>query len=79
MAYCSKCDREVGIEKSSRAIVIFGCLILGVIVPLWIITLPIFWGIAFITAIIPRKRKCGVCKSPIGLFKNQQKKVVQTG
>lgn len=69
MAFCTVCDREVGIEKKSRAVWIIGFLILGLIVPLWIITLPLFWGIAFLMMILPRQAKCGICKSPVAASK----------
>ena len=65
MAFCNICDREVGVEKKSRAIWIIGFLILGLIVPLWFITLPLFWFMALLAAILPRQAKCGICKSPI--------------
>lgn len=65
MAFCKICDREVGVEKKSRAIWIIGFLILGLIVPFWFITLPIFWFMALLAAILPRQSKCGICKSPI--------------
>ena len=65
MAFCKTCNREVGIEKQSRAIWVIGFLILGLIVPLWIITLPFFWGLAFLAMILPRTKKCGICKSNI--------------
>lgn len=65
MAFCHTCNREVGVETSSRAIWIIGFLILGLIVPLWIITLPLFWGAALMAAVLPRARKCGICKSPV--------------
>jgi len=65
MAFCKTCGREVGIEKQSRAIWIIGFLILGLIVPFWPITLPLFWGLAFLAAVLPRKRKCGICKSDL--------------
>ncbi len=65
MAFCKICDREVGIEKKSRAIWIIGLLILGAVLPFWIVTLPLFWGLALLAAIIPRKKTCGICKSSI--------------
>ena len=65
MAHCHTCQREVGVEKSSRAVWIVGLLILGLIEPLWPITLPLCWGAAFFAAVIPRARRCGICKSPM--------------
>lgn len=65
MAFCKSCNREVGIEKKSRAVWIIGFLILGLIIPLWLITLPLCWGIAFLAAVIPREKVCGICKTSI--------------
>lgn len=65
MAFCKVCDREVGVEKKSRAVWIIGFLVLGLLVPLWPVTLPFFWFLAFLAAILPRKSNCGICKSPI--------------
>lgn len=65
MAFCNACDREVGVEKKSRAVWIIGFLVLGLVLPFWILTLPLFWGIALIMAIVPRKQLCGICKTPL--------------
>ncbi len=65
MAYCKVCERDVGVEKQSRAVWIIGFLVLGLIVPLWIVTLPLFWSLAFLAAVLPRQKKCGICKSAL--------------
>lgn len=48
MAFCKSCDREVGVERKSRAVWIIGFLVLGLLVPLWPVTLPILWSIALL-------------------------------
>lgn len=63
MAFCEKCNREAGVVKKSRAAWIIGFLILGLIIPLWIISLPFFWGLALLMALIPRSKMCGICKT----------------
>ena len=65
MAFCKVCDREVGVEKNSRAIWIIGFLILGFMQPFGSISIPVCWGIAFFLVILPRNTKCGICKSPL--------------
>jgi len=65
MAFCTICDREVGAEKKSRGVWIIGFLILGLIIPFWFITLPLFWFMALLAVILPRQAKCGICKSPL--------------
>ena len=62
MAFCKKCNREVGAEKVSRVGWIIGFLIIGLLVPLWPVTLPLFWGMALVAAVFPRTKKCGICK-----------------
>ena len=47
MIFCKHCNRDVGVEIESKAIIIAVLVIVGLLFPLWIITLPIFWGIAF--------------------------------
>jgi len=67
-AYCTACKRNVGVrmDKASTA---EGCIVplvfffLGLIVPLWPITLPILWGIAIFIMIWTRvglKRRCSI-------------------
>lgn len=63
MAFCKSCDREVGVERKSRAVWIIGFLVLGLLVPLWPVTLPILWSIALLLAVLPNKKVCGICKT----------------
>ena len=65
-AYCPNCRRNVGVEKKRSCgavglIVVF--IILGLIVPLWFISLPIFWGLALITFLFSGAKRCGICSS----------------
>ncbi|AJI55196.1 hypothetical protein LA56_1384 [Francisella philomiragia] len=64
-AFCNLCKREVGIETKSRAVIVILLIILGLVIPLWIITLPICWITAVVIALKPKKKLCGICKSPI--------------
>jgi|TARA_B110000908_G_C10126407_1_gene390087 hypothetical protein len=61
--YCDKCDRDVGTEKDSKMITILVLLVFGLLCPLWLITLPIFWGIAIYLALKNKSIKCGICKN----------------
>ena len=63
MAYCALCNREVGIDKQRPWLSTLLLVILGLIVPLWPITLPLFWGLAILNMLIRTKSGCGVCKS----------------
>jgi hypothetical protein len=63
--YCNKCKRDVGTETDSRIIVILILIVLGLLVPLWLITLPLLWGIALYLACKNKNIKCGICKNII--------------
>jgi len=65
MAFCKVCDREVGVEEKSRSGLIIGFIILGLVVPIWFITLPIFWGLALLMFFLPKKKHCGICKASL--------------
>ena len=65
MAHCKCCNREVGIESKRPWVPVVILGILGLIVPLWIITLPLFWGLALLLLLTKSKRVCGICKTPL--------------
>lgn len=64
IGYCSLCEREVGVVKEPFGCLFWLCILLGVVTPLWPITLPFFWLIAFGVS-LSRKRICGLCSSPL--------------
>mgnify|MGYP000610318354 CR=1 FL=1 len=61
--YCDKCDRDVGTETDSKIILILVLIVLGLLFPLWLITLPLFWGIALYLALKTKNIKCGICRN----------------
>jgi hypothetical protein len=70
LRYCPNCQQNVTVGQESGSCI--GCvvcplfLILGLIIPLWPITLPICWAIAFLSLFLntsPPKR-CPICKTP---------------
>lgn len=63
MKYCTLCAREVGVEKVRPTLSTAILIILGLIVPLWPLTLPLFWGLAIINWVLRSTKVCGVCKS----------------
>lgn len=63
MAYCQLCKRAVGVEKKRPILSTIIFIILGLIVPLWFITLPFFWGLAVLNWLIRSRSVCGVCRS----------------
>lgn len=73
VVYCPNCRRNVGVEKKPNTVVgcaiPVACLILGLIVPLWPITLPLFWftGGAFILIgrVLLAKQSCRLCGTPL--------------
>ena len=61
--YCNLCERNVGVEKVRPLFSTIVLLLIGLIFPLWPITLPFFWFIAFLNYILRTKKVCGVCKN----------------
>ena len=61
--YCNLCERDVGTEKVRPLLSTIVLLVLGLIIPLWPITLPFFWVLAFLNYIIRTKIVCGICKN----------------
>lgn len=62
--YCCNCNQNVGVKKERSCgtiglIVTF--FILGLIVPFWFISLPIFWGLSLVVFIFSGKKTCGKC------------------
>jgi len=64
MPYCKLCDREVGVGKKRPVFSTLFLFALGLVVPLWPITLPLFWGVAFVNLLLRTHKVCGVCQSP---------------
>lgn len=69
--YCPACKRNVGLKTISSqgmgCLISVALLILGLIIPLWIITLPICWFAAFVAAIWPvffKRKVCAICGAP---------------
>ncbi len=60
--YCNLCERDVGIEKVRPLFSSIVLLFMGAIVPLWPVTLPLFWGLAFLNYFLRTKKVCGICK-----------------
>jgi hypothetical protein len=60
-AYCPNCQQNVGTiyDLNGWAIVYF---ILGVLIPLWLISLPLFWWLAYSNR--HGQRRCGICRTP---------------
>ena len=63
--FCELCDRDVGLLEAKPLIAIIIFIILGLVIPVWIITLPIFWGIAIFLYLKRGKKHCAICKSPV--------------
>lgn len=63
MAYCKLCNREVGLRKNKPTLSTALLVILGLMVPLWPITLPFFWGLAILNYVIRSSKVCGLCSS----------------
>lgn len=69
--FCPNCDQNVTIIQEagnkSGCIVATLLLILGLIIPLWPITLPICWVTAFVVAIATNRKpplSCPICRTP---------------
>ncbi len=59
---CPNCQRETGLTYDLNPWSI-GLFVLGLIVPLWPITLPLFWILAYVNR--RGTRRCGLCKTPM--------------
>jgi len=64
MAHCHVCEREVGVVREPVSIMVWLLIILGLIIPFWIITLPICWGAA-LGKYSRRTHQCGLCRTEI--------------
>lgn len=65
MSYCKPCDREVGIKTQRPIIVVSILFILGLVIPFWLITLPLFWIAAAAYFFIKSKKTCIICQGVI--------------
>jgi len=70
--YCPNCERNVGV-RYERGGYILGCAIpgacfvLGLIVPLWPVTLPAFWGVGLLSLLLGSAQRpvgCSICGTP---------------
>ncbi len=69
--YCPACQRNVGLKTTSNqgqgCLIAVGLLILGLIIPLWPITLPLCWLGALLAAVLPMflsSKVCAICGTP---------------
>jgi|GEM_PF-4041275 len=69
--YCPNCRQNVTIgaeaKTNSGCVPALLLVILGLLIPLWFITLPVCWGLAFIIWICgcrPAPNRCPICKTP---------------
>ena len=62
--YCCNCEQNVGVDKK-RSCGVIGLVILffilGLIVPIWWISLPFFWILSLVTFLLSGKRTCAKC------------------
>jgi len=65
MAFCKFCNREVGVHQPGPGCLFWIFIILGLIIPFWIITLPVCWIVALSLWLFGRKSVCGICKGPL--------------
>jgi hypothetical protein len=63
MAFCSACNREVGATKEGPSAAFWVLFWLGLLVPAWLITLPLFWIAA--VCIYRVRYFCGICRSKL--------------
>lgn len=65
IGYCELCDRDVGVVKSSPPTSAKIFFFLGLVIPVWVVTLPICWTIAAILYFKKRKELCAICSHHI--------------
>ena len=75
--FCPNCNQNVvPIKNRTGGIVIASaCFLLGLILPLWPITLPLFWilGLVVLLVTLSKSATCPMCNAPKRQLQTRQK------